>query len=549
MCVIFVSQVLLQPHPCNAASVSPFQVRALVEMSRLQMCHYRRNSNNGCLIGVYDGESTGQTAFTLETLVNVLDLLSDPSASQFKWAIEWSFDRTPIIAGESFEDAMQWGLMWMRAFRATNVMRYLQRAADIFDYMKTNAWDNTDCNGGVLKYSKTASDAGLGQTGGIVVQKSALATELFILLAIELQDFYPTLGKSRDYYKSWAETGWAWMNSSPLLTKAGDGSLLVGEGLSSTCEMMPGTSAAVQGVALSVLRKLAFLTSNRTYTSMAVNIFTSVQRYLSVASNTVPPIAGAVLQEASSMTSDGLDSNKGIFMRHVTYWYRNVTGVDLATAALLKAYMLSNAAAAQASACETGGYAYSWNLTCASVTNNNGNVKSVASSSSALDALIAGAVAAASSVPATSALLGPGACVDGFGYQMTSCSRDGLSESQCAAAALEDPLGVAYDFQVGCDGLQTCRVRRSTVTNAKCAAGWMMTAGTGGKSVTKGNGDPLTLCVAVVRAPSPKNFFSFLHDIKSPSTLSGALNASSTPEGVFCGGDGGNACLYSHVTI
>jgi predicted alpha-1,6-mannanase (GH76 family) len=56
---------------------------------------------------------------------------------------------TPPVVDQCFDDHQWWLLAWVRAYESTGVVEYVQRAAQIFDYVVEYAW-NSQCGGGVL---------------------------------------------------------------------------------------------------------------------------------------------------------------------------------------------------------------------------------------------------------------------------------------------------------------------------------------------------------------------------------------------------------------
>lgn len=52
-------------------------------------------------------------------------------------------------ADKCYDDHQWWLLGWVRAYEATGNVSYVQRAAEVFDYVAAHAW-TPQCGGGVL---------------------------------------------------------------------------------------------------------------------------------------------------------------------------------------------------------------------------------------------------------------------------------------------------------------------------------------------------------------------------------------------------------------
>ena len=55
----------------------------------------------------------------------------------------------PCRADKCYDDHQWWLLGWVRAYEATGNVSYIQRAAEVFDYVAAHAW-TPQCGGGVL---------------------------------------------------------------------------------------------------------------------------------------------------------------------------------------------------------------------------------------------------------------------------------------------------------------------------------------------------------------------------------------------------------------
>ena len=92
-------------------------------------------------------EALWQSANTLEALANLA--IAQKNTTLFEPIFQNSYLRTAPVVDVCFDDHQWWLLGWIRAYEATGVVDYLQRAAQIFDYTAEYGW-TAQCGGGVI---------------------------------------------------------------------------------------------------------------------------------------------------------------------------------------------------------------------------------------------------------------------------------------------------------------------------------------------------------------------------------------------------------------
>ena len=101
-------------------------------------------------VGLFD-DLVWQSGSTLESLANLMVIRGGAAASPPRWEalLNTSFDKTPVIVDHCFDDHQWWLLAWARSYEATSQVRFLERAAAIFEFIATVGWNVTTCGGGV----------------------------------------------------------------------------------------------------------------------------------------------------------------------------------------------------------------------------------------------------------------------------------------------------------------------------------------------------------------------------------------------------------------
>jgi len=256
-------------------------VRADTIVTTLQKNYYNTET------GLWKNIGWWNSANSLESLTLYMIY---SSSNTFMDDIQNTFSRTSVPETEtgSFDDAQWWAIAWFRNYQLTKNPQYLQRSIDIWNYILSNAWDNT-CNGGVW-WSSSKN------------YKNAITNELFLVLSTLLYLENPT----NSTYKDWAIAEWNWFEASGMINSNN----LVNDGLSN-CKNNGGTTWTYnQGVILGGLYYLYQITGNSTLLSVAQNI----------ASATITKLVYSddVLKETCEPNNCDGDQHqfKGIFLRY-----------------------------------------------------------------------------------------------------------------------------------------------------------------------------------------------------------------------------------------
>jgi predicted alpha-1,6-mannanase (GH76 family) len=443
-------------------SSAGFAVRAFAELERLVTCDYLP------LVGAFVGEAEWQSGNTLETLsLGMLALArSGPSAAPGRlatWAgvLNNSYHVTGDIVDQCFDDHQWWGLAWVRAYEATGVLAYLQRAAVVFDYTAANGWTPQYCGGGV----------DWCPVNGTAPYKNAITSELFLTSAMALYPHAAALGRDASYYLGWAATIWDWLAGSGMQNGAG----LFNDGLNAgaVCTNNGGTTWTYnQGVALSGLGWLAAATGNASIAAAADALLAAAAAQLT--------IDGILVEPCSGVCDGDQQLFKGIWARHVAY----LAGTQASAATVAAPFLTANAASLLATAtCGSGdGYGLRWDAPC--------DTQTSATSSAGTDLLLA-ASAVGAPAPMAWQPLGLGNCADAAGAAMPNCYAQGVSEAACRDYAYADARAVAYDIEFDCVGTSFCRVR---TLSTSCGGGFTYEGGSA-TNVTATDGSPMAVCV------------------------------------------------------
>lgn len=345
-------------------------------------------------------------------------------------------------------------------YRTTFNVTYLERAAQVFDYIVANGWSDV-CGGGVDWCPVSGSQK---------PYKNAVTSELFFDAAMGLYPYTELLGKPTTYYSDWAAQVSAWLLGSGIINSAG----LVNDGLTDACVNNGQTTWTYNQMLFDPLYGLGVASGNATLTALAQSLFLASSANLSS--------DGVLVEPCTNCDGDQLIF-KGVYVRHLGVFGANDAAIRPAAAAFLMTNvdsLLANAVCAQ------GGFGFDWRGT------PGGCNVTQASSSAALDLLLAAAVVAPPSTRQWQPI-GLGNCVDAAGRAMSNCFNTAVSDAQCAAAAGADAGAVAYDWEQACDGSTFCRVRTQSGAGA-CLPGWQYESGIAA-TVVGGSGGALALCV------------------------------------------------------
>ena len=445
-----------------------YRTRALVVADRLAQCEYSTTS------GSWGNEALWQSGNTLEAFANLA--IAQGNATLYAQLFQNSYLRTAPVIDQCFDDHQWWLLGWVRAYEATGEALYLERAAQVFDYVVANGW-TAQCGGGILWCPESPGTDGY---------KNAITNELFLTSAMKLHPYETALGRAPGYYLAWAQREWDWFSGSGLVNSQS----LVNDGLNGSCSNNNETTWTYnQGVLLDGAARLSAATGNNSALTVASRIAAAAMTLLVAA-------PGSVVMAEPCSGGCGGDANmfKGIFVRHLSALLQSgAAGPELTAQA--RDFLAANAASllANASCAQGEGYGFLWQGPCG--TNVN-----VASSSAGLDLLTAASLAEVSGARGEASpplvVLGLGNCVDSSGAAMPNCYNANTTEAACAAALTADPRAVAYDYWQPCGPgpWGFCRVR--TLAGAgSCAPGWGFDSGAA-TNVTASDGSSLTVCVA-----------------------------------------------------
>jgi hypothetical protein len=440
---------------------------ALMHADRVVSCQFRQFD------GTFFGEGLWQSGNTLETLSSLM-----LAVNYTRWAavLEDAYEKTKPIVDNCFDDHQWWLLAWVRAYELTNITKYVQRAANVFDFVVKNAW-TAQCGGGVIWCPTSAQTTSrfralfpaADPTNG--PYKNAITNELFLSSAMALHPYTKLVGKPAGFYLDWARREWSWFAASGMIGASG----LINDGLTDQCASNNQTTWTYnQGVLLSGLARLAHVTGNASYAQAAVRTARAAMTLL---------IAGGVFREPCTSCDQDQHLFKGIFVRHLAYAHAVPEFSSLLPN--VSSFLTTNAAAMRSNAqCANGAYGMLWQgPACVDA--------DTASESSALDLLLAAGLAGTQATrspqqereetsDANAWLkgevvlfkpLGLGNCADASGHSMANCASDKVNASTCASVAASVDGVVGYDHQILCTGSTFCRIRTLAGKTA-CPNGW-----------------------------------------------------------------------------
>lgn len=415
-------------------------------------------------VGLFD-DLVWQSGSTLESLSNLMVLVGGAALTPARWegVLNTSFDKTPVIVDNCFDDHQWWALGWIRSFEATGQTRFLDRAAAIFDYIATKGWNATVCGGGVTWCPPPTGP-----------YKNAITTELFIASAMALHSHESLLNVSAGFYVGWAAQAWTWLENSRMLNDES----LFNDGLNgATCTNNGQTTWTYnQGVLLDGLASLSRAMNNATILNVAERVARAAMGRLSIDGILVEPCAGG------ECGGDG-QIFKGVFVRHLGALARADSALKADAGPWLDTQAQSLLSTGQ---CDNeGNMPFRWDGPC--------DVVTTATDSAALDAFTAAASLGGAGGEVDWSPLALGNCVDSNGDSAPNCWKTDIPERECRDAASIDTESIAFDFSTDCIGGTFCRVRTLGGSNA-CAGGWTWENGTA-TSVTGGNNAERTLCV------------------------------------------------------
>jgi hypothetical protein len=207
---LLVATAIASASSALSAPPSEYSARAFALLDRLVTCDYT------ALTGTFPTEALWQSGNTLEALSTALLSVDEDVAP--RRAVAWravlneSFAKTPVIVDNCFDDHQWWLLGWARAYEATKVVEYVQRAASVFDFIIANGWTPQFCGGGVNWCPVSGSN---------VPYKNAVTSELLLASAMALAPHEALVGKPAGFYAAWAAKVWAWLDASGMQNAQG----------------------------------------------------------------------------------------------------------------------------------------------------------------------------------------------------------------------------------------------------------------------------------------------------------------------------------------
>lgn len=399
-----------------------------VTATRLVSCLYDNST------GLWRNEAPWQSGNTLESLANFISLRHSP----LKYVFDQTYLKTDIfVGGECYDDYQWWLLAWMQIYQVEPDVKYLRRAADIYETVATKAWNTSQCNGGVQWCPTNA-------------YKNAITNELFLLSSMRLHPYATLLGKSSTYYLRWALKEWQWLENSGMMNS----DYLINEGLGSidnTCVNDNQTTwTSNQGVILTGLALLYDATQNSTLLDIADKIADASIRHLIYPN-------GILKEPCEDGCTDDQKLFKGIFVRHLGYLLPYFT--DKPHKQKYSSFLQKNAMSVlTVDRCDYDGlFGVFWtNYTY----NSCGSPTKTITTSAVLDLFISMAKTQQQTpISPRWMLLGQGSCVDEQDTFMPSFYRGLVDETTCRDAANEDAGAVAYDYELKCNRDAVCHIR------------------------------------------------------------------------------------------
>ena len=182
---------------------------------------------------------------------------------------------------------------------------------------------------------------------------------------------------------------------------------------------------------------------------------------------------------------------KGIFVRNLAYIIPYLT--DAAHIEKYRSFLQQNAETVWTSQnCEIDGlYGAIWTNQSSTSCEPSRNISST---SAAFDLFVSSAKVGPTSIKSSAnwTLLGLGNCMDDKGKSMPNFNRINVNDTVCRTTAEQDQGAIAYDHQLGCNGIQYCRIRTLSSVH-QTPSGWSYENGTA-IVVTQTNKAAVTAC-------------------------------------------------------
>ena len=266
---------------------------------------------------------------------------------------------SPNFRNDYYDDEGWWALAWIQAYDVTNQTekKYLAMAQDLFQNM-TGGWsygtDFTACNG-LFWFNNSR-----------VI--NAISNELFLSVAAHLAHRVPEPDRSK--YLNWANTEWEWFKSTKMINSNG----VINDGIELLhCSNNGDTVWSYnQGVIVGALIELAKVKQDGTYLAAAESIGRSAIKYFTQPS-------GAIKDPCDPYCTGDGGQFKGIFIRNLFYLWQITKNASYAATINANAESIWNS---DRDSKNRFGSEWDGPLT---------NASSVATHSSATDALVAAA--------------------------------------------------------------------------------------------------------------------------------------------------------------
>lgn len=251
-----------------------------------------------------------------------------------------------------------------------------------------------------------------------------------------------------------------------------------------TCVNNNGTTwTQNQGVILSGLGLLYNATHNATLLDIAQRIADATLQRLVYSD-------GILKEPCEPNCTDDQALYKGIFVRHLAYLVPYLT--DAAHIQKYSSFLQQNADTVWTSQrCEVDGlYGFIWSNQSSSSCES---ARNTTATSAAWDLFVSAAkVNPPTNTSSNWTFIGLGNCIDDKNASMPNYNKINVTETLCRTTAEQDKGALAYDHQLGCNGINYCRIRTLSDPH-QVPAGWGYENGTA-KNVTRTTNSPVTGC-------------------------------------------------------
>lgn len=223
---------------------------------------------------------------------------------------------TDSTYGAQYDDIMWWALAYLRAYEHNPAHRaYLEMAKRVFVFVQKSP-DREACDGGVV-------------WGNGTNYKNAITNSLYLTLAARLAGLSSPQSKEREEYLRAAMSQADWLLHSSIVLPNG----LLGDGIHYREKVCPTDISSTvwtysQGVAISGLAELGWLSGNRRYADAAEKLLLRVLD--PQAAPTLLSPMGIIEEVATTpaKANEDMQTFKGIFVRHLAYGIAYLAQLD-----------------------------------------------------------------------------------------------------------------------------------------------------------------------------------------------------------------------------